>query len=254
MRKFKIALLLALILGLVVSVAAFAGGFQVVKYEDTSTEIEQPAESITTPQYILNGDFMDWDNGKPAIWDVPTPVLTPGWEVHFANVDLTAAGTAENAGLNPGAGYFFRTGASGSQYAGMSQQVGVPVDGTYWVQVHVTAWEHNVQSPYNSVAWYGFGDTNESSSVTEWRELFPDVYVCANGDAVCNYLGRKESVSIGVGDYLHLRMGMKFPDHNAWTVFVVDDISISDFSDGIEVDVDDFVDDGDVYWDPRAER
>ena len=47
---------------------------------------------------------------------------------------------------------------------------------------------------------------------------------------------------------------MKFPDWGAWTVFGVDDISISDFSDGIEVDVNGFTDDGDVFWDPRAIR
>ncbi len=266
MSKLKIALLLTLLLGLVVSVATFAGGFQVVKYEDTSAKINQPSMTINTPQYIHNGDFMYWNNGYPEYWDVPTPVLTPGWSVHFANVDLTEAGTQEGGvpppgggpnpiGINPAAGYFFRTGASGSQYAGMSQQVDPAlVDGDYWVQVHMTAWEHNVQSPYNSVAWYGFGDTADSSSVTEWRELFPDTYACGNGTAKCNFLGRKETVSIGSGDYMHLWMGMKFPDHNAWTVFVVDDISISDFSDGIEVDITDFMDDGDVFWDPRAER
>ena len=237
MSKLKIALLLTLLLGLVVSVTTFAGGFQVVKYEDTSAKIDQPSKTVEKPQYILNGDFMYWENGYPVDWDVPTPTLSPDWSVHFANVDLTEAGTREGGvpplpapppppagveapepiGINPGAGYFFRTGASGSQYAGMSQQVGSNlVDGEYWVQVHMTAWEHNVQSPYNSVAWYGFGDTKDSSSVTEWRELFPD--------------------------------------HNAWTVFVVDDISISDFSDGIDVDVTDFTDDGDVFWDSRAER
>lgn len=283
MSKLKTALLLTLLLGLVVSVATFAGGFKVVKYEDTSAKIKQPAKTVTTPQYIWNGDFSYWDGGYPVAWDVPTPVLTPGWSVHFANVDLTEAGTREGGapplpegaappakdgeqqappkdmpdppGYNPGAGYFFRTGASGSQYAGMSQQVSHElVDGKYWVQVHMTAWEHNVKSEYNSVAWYGFGHSADPSSVHEWRELFPDTYVCANGAAKCNYLGRKEGVFIKQGSFLHLWMGMKFPDHNAWTVFVVDDISISDFSDGINVDITDFVDDGDVTWDPRAER
>ena len=292
MSKLKIALLLTLLLGLVVSLATFAGGFQVVKYDDTSAKIKQPAKSISTPQFIFNGDFSYWENGYPVAWDVPTPVLTPGWSVHFANVDLTEAGTREGGmpampegagspegagppgeephpegkempmkekepaiGYNTGAGYFFRTGASGSQYAGMSQQVSPKLmDGNYFVQVHMTAWEHNVQSEYNSVAWYGFGYSKDPSSVKEWRELFPDTFVCANGAAKCNYLGRKETVFIHQGSYLHLWMGMKFPDHNAWTVFVVDDISITDLSDGINVDITDFVDDGDVTWDPRAER
>ena len=255
MSKFKTALLLTLLLGLVVSVAAFAGGFSVVKYEDTSAKIKQPVKEVTTPQYIVNGDFLTWTNGYPDAWNVPTPVLSPGWEVHFANMDFTEAGTAEGAGMNPAAGFFIRTGTSGSQYVGLSQQVSPKLmTGKYWVQVHITAWEHNVQSPYNSVAWYGFGETADSSSVKEWRELFPDTYVCANGDAKCNYLGRKESVMIHQDAYMHVMMGMKFPDHQAWTVFGLDDISISDFSDHINVDVDDFVDDGDVYWDPRAGR
>jgi hypothetical protein len=63
-----------------------------------------------------------------------------------------------------------------------------------------------------------------------------------------------ESVEIEAGSYMHVQMGMKFPDHQSWTVFGLDDISITDFSDGIEVDVTDFVDDGDVRWDPRAPR
>ena len=280
MSKLKVALILTLLLGIVVSVATFAGGFKVVKYDDTSARISQPSKTVKTPQYIFNGDFSYWDGGKPVGWHVPDPVLTPGWSVHFANVDLTAAGTREGGspplppeamppekeegpakempdppGYNPGAGLFFRTGASGSQYAGMSQQVSQDlVDGKYWVQVHITAWEHNVESEYNSVAWYGFGETADPASVHEWRELFPDPYVCANGDARCNYLGRKEGVFIRQGAFLHLWMGMKFPDHNAWTVFGIDDISITDFSDGIEVDVTGFTDDGDIFWDERAPR
>ena len=42
MSKLKIALLLTLLLGLVVSLATFAGGFKVVKYEDTSATIKHP--------------------------------------------------------------------------------------------------------------------------------------------------------------------------------------------------------------------
>ena len=57
-----------------------------------------------------------------------------------------------------------------------------------------------------------FGDTDDPSSVTEWRELFPDEYACPNGDGRCNHLGRKESVFIPTGSYFHLWMGMKFPD------------------------------------------
>ena len=253
MSKLKTALLLTLLLGIVVSVAAFAGGFSVVTYDDTAARIEQPSRRITTPQYLYNGDFLIWNNGYPDGWNIPTPILNPGWEVHFASMDYTRPGSSD--GLNPAVGWFFRTGASGSQFAGMSQQVQPSlVSGNYWVQVHVTAWEHNVESEYNSVAWYGFGTSSDPGSVTQWRELFPDAYVCANGDGRCNHLGRKETVFIDAGSYLHLWMGMKFPDMGAWTVFGVDDISISDFSDGIEVDVTGFTDDGDVFWDPRGAR
>ena len=253
MSKLKIAIALTVLLGIVVSVAAFAGGFAVVTYDDTSARIRQPTKTIKTPQYIYNGDFSIWKDGFPDGWNVPTPVLSPDWTVHFASMDYARAGSTD--GMNPAVGYFFRTGTSGSQYAGMSQQVSPAlVTGDYWVQVHITAWEHNVESDYNSIAWYGFGPTDSPSSVTEWRELFPDPNVCANEGGHCNHLGRKETVRIEAGSYLHLWMGMKFPDFNAWTVFGVDDISISDFSDGIEVDVTGFTDDGDIFWDPRAIR
>lgn len=251
MSKLRIAAVLAVLLALVAAVVAFAGGFSIVSYKDTSAKGYDPGKSITTPQYIQNGDFTSWTGGKPDFWNVPTPVLGPNWEVHFANVDLSRGGD----GVNNAAGLFFRTGSSGSQFAGMSQQVSPELaTGAYWVQVHITAWEENVQSPYNSVAWYGFGPTSDPNSVTEWRELFPDTYVCSNGAETCNHLGRKETVEIEAGSYMHLWMGMKFPDHQAWTVFVVDDISITDLSDGIDVEVTDFIDDGDVRWDSNAAR
>jgi len=254
MSKFKAAILLALLLGIVVSVAAFAGGFAVVTYDDTSANIRPATRTISTEQFIANGDFLDWDNGFPVGWNVPTPALSPGWEVHFAQMDYARNGGADG-GINPAVGYFFRTGTSGSQYAGLSQQVSPNLTtGQYWVQVHVTAWEHNVESPYNSVAWYGFGHSQDPASVEEWRELFPDEYVCANSDGNCNHLGRKESVFIPAGSFLHLWMGMKFPDFNSWTVFGIDDISITGFDDGIKIDVTDFTDDGDVFWDPRGAR
>lgn len=253
MSKLRIAIILTVMLGIVVSVAALANGFSVVTYEDTSANIKQPVKEVTAPQFIYNGDFSIWNNGYPDGWNVPTPALSPNWEVHFASMDYAMAGSTD--GTNPAVGYFFRTGSSGSQFAGMSQQVNPALTtGEYWVQVHITAWEHNVESAFNSIAWYGFGDSDSPSSVSEWRELFPDPYVCANGDGQCNHLGRKETVLINEGAYLHLWMGMKFPDHNAWTVFGIDDISISDFSDGIEVDVTGFTDDGDVFWDERAPR
>lgn len=253
MSKLKIAIALTVLLGIVVSVAAFAGGFAVVSYDDTSANIKQPAKEVTTPQYIKNGDFSAWSGGYPSDWVVPKPALSPGWSVHFASMDYAKSGSTD--GMNQAVGYFFRTGSAGSQFANMYQKVGDDlVTDDYWVQVHVTAWEHNVESEFNSVAWYGFGSSEDPSSVTMWRELFPDAFVCSNDAQRCNHLGRKETVSINQGDYMHLMLGMKFPDMGAWTVFGVDDISISDFSDGIEVDVTGFTDDGDIFWDRRAPR
>ncbi len=254
LNKVKLAVLLSAIMGIIITVVAFAGGFSVVSYTDTSAKGYHPS-SVTTPQYIVNGDFNEWVGGYPVSWNMPTPVLSPNWEVHFANVDLAKGGGEEDRGISNAAGMFFRAGSSGSQYAGMSQQVGDGlVSGDYWVQVHITAWEERVTSAYNSVAWYGFGSTSDPSSVTVWRELFPDQRVCKNISQVCNHLGRKETVNIEAGSYMHLQMGMKFPDHQSWTTFVIDDISITDFSDGIDVDVTDFVDDGDIYWDSQSQR
>lgn len=251
MKKTRIALLLSLLLALLVVTSVFAGGFSVVKYDDTEVS-DYSAGDVGGPQYIANGDFNAWVDGKPAFWNVPDPIpLSPNWEVHFAQMDYSEGGD----GMSYAMGMFFRTGSSGSQFAGLSQQVSPELTtGQYWVQVHITAWEYNTTSPYNAVAWYGFGTSDDSNSVTEWRELFPDTYVCANADAICNHLARKELVTVEAGSYLHVRMGMKFPDHQAWTVFGLDDISITDLSDGIDADVTGFVDDGDVTWSPSAPR
>ena len=254
LNKVRIAIILSVVMGIIITVAAFAGGFSVVSYTDTTAKGYHPG-SVTTPQYIVNGDFNEWANGSPVAWNMPAVNPSNNWEVHFANVDLVKEGGEEGRGVNNAAGLFFRAGSAGSQYAGMSQQVGPGlVSGNYWVQVHITAWEERVTSAYNSVAWYGFGSTSDPSSVTEWRELFPDQRVCKNAAQACNYLGRKETVHVEAGSYMHLQMGMKFPDHQSWTVFVVDDISITDLSDGIEIDLTGFVDDGDIFWDSDASR
>lgn len=251
LNKWRVAIVASLLLGLVVSVAAFAGGFAVVSYDDVRITDFKPS-SPKAAQYIQNGHFTDWVDGKPANWTVPTPALTPGWEVHFAQVDVSRKG--DNEGINNAIGMFFRTGPGGSQFANMWQKTGVTAPGNYWVQLHLTAWEENVDSAYNSVAWYGFGTSEDPNSVSEWRELFPDTRVCPNGNEECNYLARKETVALNGGEYLHVRMGMKYPDHNAWTLFVVDDISLTDLSDGIKVDVKNFVVDGAADWDADASR
>lgn len=251
MNKWRVAMVASLLLGLIVSIGAFAHGFGVVSYDDVEVKNYKPGK-VTTNQYLQNGHFTEWAGGKPMYWTVPDPVVTNGWEVHFANIDVSRKG--DNEGINNAAGMFFRTGPSGSQFASMSQQTSVTTPGLYWIQLHLTAWEDNVQSAYNSVAWYGFGTSADPSSVTQWRELFPDTRVCPNDGGRCNYLARKETVSLNGGEYVHVRMGMKFPDHQAWTLFVVDDISLTDLSDGINVDTTSFVVDGEVKWDSTANR
>lgn len=247
MKKTRIAILLSLLLVLIVATSAFAGGFAVVTYTDTSARGFNPGE-VGGDVYIANGDFSDWSGGYPVGWNVPAVALSPNWEVHFAQMDYTRGG-----GWNYAAGLFFRTGSAGSQYASMSQQVSSElVGGYYWVQTHITAWEYKTRSPYNAVAWYGFGDSDDPASVSEWRELFPDTYVCDNDAQICNHLGRHETVWIDAGSYMHVKMGMKFPDHQAWTVFGVDDISITNI-DGTLLD-DGFIDDGDVTWNRSAVR
>lgn len=247
MTKLRIALLTSLLLALVVANSVFAD-FAVVSYNDGDLNVYAP-EAGSANHYISNGDFSLWEGGAPVGWTMNDQTVTPGWTVHRSQADYAKGGDGHNYALN----YFIRTGSSGSQYAGAAQQVSESlVSGNYWVEVHVSAWEHNTYSPYNAVAWYGFGTSSDPSSVTTWRELYPDTYVCANLDAICNYLGRKETVHVDAGSYLHIRVGMKFPDHNAWTVFDIDDINITD-ADGTTA-LSGFLDDGDVIWNPRALR
>jgi hypothetical protein len=76
------------------------------------------------------------------------------------------------------------------------------------------------------VAWYSISDSANPAEVTDWRELFPDQFVCPNGDGVCNYVGRDETVQINPGQYFHVMVGRKFPEFLGWTMFIIDDISI----------------------------
>ncbi|MEM7117769.1 MAG: hypothetical protein AAF614_35390 [Chloroflexota bacterium] len=256
MNKWRVAIVSSLMLGLIVSIGAFAHGFGVVNYDDVEIKNYFPG-AVTTDQYIANGDFLFWGpqpNGiwGPNNWVMEIPSVTNGWEVHFAEVDVSPNG--DDTGINNAAGMFFRTGPKGSQYANMYQQTTVPAPGLYWMQIHITAWENNVEIPYNSVAWYGFSSSNDVNSVTEWRELFPDTRVCPNEEERCNYLARKETVALNGGEFVHIKMGMKFPEHGAWTVFVVDDISLTNMDDGINVDVTNFIVDGTAEWDENESR
>lgn len=251
MNKWRVAVVASLLLGLIVSIGAFAHGFGVVSYDDVQVKDYKPGK-VTTTQFIANGHFTEWADGAPVGWTVPTPVVTNGWEVHFASIDVSRKG--DNEGINNAVGMFFRTGSSGSQYAGMSQPTTVTTPGNYWMQIHMTAWENGVNIPYNSVAWYGFGTSADPSSVTQWRELFPDTRVCPNESETCNYLARKETVALQGGEYVHVRMGMKFPEHGASTTFLIDDVSLTNMDDGINVDTTSFIVDGKVTWDEFSSR
>ncbi len=136
---------------------------------------------------------------------------------------------ANPEGINNAMGWFIQhSGAKeGGYYAGAVQQLTrIPVEGLYYVSISVTAFEDGKTGPYNSMAWYAISDSPNASEVTDWRELYPDQYVCSNGDAVCNYVGRDETVPIKPGQYFHVMVGRKFPEFFGWTMFVIDDISI----------------------------
>ena len=96
----------------------------------------------------------------------------------------------------------------------------------YYVSISVTAFEDGKTGPYNSMAWYSISDSPTAAGVTDWRELFSDQFVCDNQAAVCNYVGRDETVPIKPGQYFHVMVGRKFPEFFGWTMFVIDDISI----------------------------
>lgn len=246
MMKRKVAVLLALLMMVGLISNALADGFEVVPYDDTAATGYDTIGGGDTEHFIANGDFSLWDSGKPVSWK-ENVALKAGWDVHLAQMDY------QNG--NYALGMFFRSnGFSGPQYMSVSQPVSSGLtDGTYWVQVHVTAWEQGTTSPYNAVAWYGFGSSDDPSSVDTWHELFPDTYVCQNKFEICNHLGRAESMTIAAGSYMHIRSGMKFPDMNAWTVFGIDDVSINAMTEK-SMDVTWWIDDGDVTWDRNGVR
>ena len=245
MNRLRIAVFLSLVLALVLAGTIFAD-IQVVKYDDSNLEGYE-ANAGGTGSYVLNGDFSLWKaDGLPEGWRVWAEDDT-GWETHMGQMTYGP----DNYGL----GIFIRhTGGKAPEYAGISQKLeAIPAPGYYWTQLHITAWEQGVTSPYNSVAWYGIGTSRDRDSVTQWRELFPDTYVCANSDGVCNHLARKETIWIEPDNYLHVKVGLKYRDFGAYTLFGLDDISIV-AADGTTGQPDGWIDDGDVTWDPDAIR
>lgn len=247
MKKMGLVTLLVIALSLIVASLASAD-FSVVSYGDTAAVGYEPG-SGTTQYYISNGDFSLWENGYPVGWNVPTPATSNGWEVHLAQTDLAL--TAD--GMNYGMGWFFRAGTAGSQFATVSQQVSPElVSGYYWVELHETVWGQNIDSGYNAIAWYGFGTSDDPASVTDWRELDPFVYQCENFDGICIVLGRKETRWVNAGEYMFVKMGMKYPDHQSWSVFVIDDITVRDVDDSEGLKV--WWIDGLIGWHPNAPR
>jgi len=235
MKKSKYAILFGILLLLVLSVSAFAE--LVVTYtssDDMWSEytIQDTPERIADAEassLITNGAFTQWGTtlGPADPW-VFWRDTTAGWTAgRLHEVDLALPANPE--GINNAMGWFIQhSGAKeGGYYAGAAQQLTrIPVEGLYYVSISVTAFEGGNTGPYNSMAWYAISDSPTAAGVTDWRELYPDQFVCSNGDAVCNYVGRDETVTIKPGQYFHVMVGRKFPEFFGWTMFVIDDISI----------------------------
>ena len=245
MNRLRMALLLSGILVLALASTIFAD-FKVVKYDDTNAEGYEP-NAASTGSYVVNGDFSLWNaEGLPEGWTVYADNGN-NWTKNIGQMTYGAG----NYGL---AIFMGNSGGPGSEYAGIWQRLDtITSPGYYWVEVHMTAWQQGVTSAYNSVGWYAITTERRPVRVTEWREMFPDVYVCDNSQGVCNYVARKETLWIEPDSYLHVRVGHKFRDFGAFTVFGVDDISIVD-ADGTTGQPSGWIDDGDVTWDPNAIR
>lgn len=231
-RAKIVAVLLTLVAALAVTASVFAE--LVVNYvssDDGVSEytVDLNAERSAGGSLIDNGDFTVWGTalGPSDPWTFWRD-NTAGWTAgRLHEFDLARPSNPE--GISNAMGWFIQhSGAKeGGYYAGAWQQLTrIPVEGLYYVQVSTTAFDDGKTGPYNSVAWYAISDFADPALVTEWRELFPDQFVCDNGDERCNYVGRDETVPIKPGQYFHLKVGRKFPEFFGWTMFVIDDISI----------------------------
>ncbi len=235
MTRSRLAILIGVLLVLALTVSAFAD--LVVTYtstDDTWSEFTiQDSESRTAAavenSLIDNGDFTKWGTklGPSDPWTFWKDNKA-GWTAgRLHEVDLALP--ANQDGINNAMGWFIQhSGAKeGGYYAGAYQQLNrIPAPGLYYVSISTTAFSDGKTGPYNSVAWYAISDSSNPAEVTDWRELFADQFVCVNGDGVCNYVGRDETVSVSPGQYFHLMVGRKFPEFLGWTMFVIDDISI----------------------------
>ena len=268
MKRSSIVLIVSLVLAAVFVSTAFAGidDFSVVSYDDTMAD-GYDVVAGERGSLIRNGDFSFWVNNAPENWNVWSDPYGAGWEkAHLAQEDLAIPGS-ENA--NYGLGMFVRNvGGSGSFYVGASQELDLlPEAGDYWVTIHGTMWGEYwffdalnlrfTESAYNSVAWYGLGDSKDPDSESEWRELVITPWSggtipCHNEDQACAYIARSETVHIEPGQYLHIKAGHKFSHFNYWTLFTFDDISIV-AADGSTLE-DGHLHDGDIYWDRTESR
>lgn len=254
--KITVAVVVGLLIVLMVVGSALADHIEYVSYHDTGEVATGDViddywfapDEVGTGSLIRNGDFSNWTDGSPDNWTVWADEKA-GWEnAHVSMTNLALSQDGENYGLS----LFVRNiGGSGSFYAGAYQALEGITDGYYWVNTHATSWGEKLAA-YNALAWYGIGDSDDPSSVSEWRTLDPFVAPCHNSWGVCEYIGRYETVHLSPGQYFHLMAGHKFPVYNAWTVFLFDDISIVP-ADGTFVE-DGFWLDGAVGWHPGAPR
>lgn len=239
MSKNKIAVLLSLLLVIAVTASVFAE--LVVTYtssEDGRSEYdvnegntEESRAARAANSVIENGDFTYWGMGMgPSDPWVFWRDNTAGWTAGRLH-EFDLALPANPDGISNAMGWFIQhAGApSGGYYAGAYQQLArIPVAGYYFVSISVSAWEQGNTGPYNSVAWYAISDAADPSLVDQeqWKELYPDQFVCTTGDGICNYVGRDETVWINPGQYFHVQVGRKFPEFFGSTMFIIDDISI----------------------------
>ncbi len=235
MSKARLAVLMSILLIVAITASVFAE--LVVTYttsddgrsEYTIDDSEERTRDAEANSLIDNGAFTTWGTGLgPSDPWVFWRDTTAGWTAGRLH-EFDLALPANPDGINNAMGWFIQhSGASsGGYYAGAHQQLTrIPASGLYYVSVSLTAFEDGKTGPYNSVAWYAISDEENPALVTEWKELYPDQYVCDNGAGRCNYVGRDETVSINPGQHFHVQVGRKFPEFFGWTMFVIDDISI----------------------------
>ena len=251
MKSKLVAVMLSSVLLVVLVTGTAFAGIDVVNYDDTAADGYDWFEPTGGDSLIRNGDFSLWKDGFPEFWDIWGESKS-GWEdAHLAQMDYAKPNSDHE---NPAMGLFIRNvGGSGSYSAGASNHLeAITKSGYYWVTVHVTAWSEFVNGAYTSVAWYGIGSSSDASSVSEWRELYPDLGACPNGQEFCNHLGRYETLWIDAGSYLHIKVSHKFPEFNCWTVFGFDDVSIVP-AEGSVID-DGWIADAVITWDEHAAR